>query len=475
MSSDSADVQGTPPLPAGQGAPPGPGAAPEHVAILGGGATGLILAYLLARDGVRVTVIEAGPTAGGLLSSFEPVPGVKLEHYYHHFFTHDVEIDWLLHELGIWDQAFFLKTTMGVYRDGQIYDFNGAADLLKFKPIGLADRVRFGASSLLMTRWGALAEREATPALDWFKRYAGPRATDAIWRPLMTSKFGDAAATVPLAWMAGRLRQRARSRRGAVERLGYVRGSMQTVVDALVAALNKLGVRILLGTPAESVLIENGRAVGVRTAAGEVRADRLVSTVPTDVLAALVERDRPDYAASLRRIEYLGAVATVLVMNKPLSPVYWLNVADAGFDFGGVIEQTHLVPASEYGGRHVTYLSKYAAWDDPIWKLNHEQLLERQLAQVDRLFKTDVRAQLERSFIFRARHAAPLIGLNFYERIPAMRSPVDGMFVASMAHVYPDERSVNNCVRVAAAAKAAMGYRGVMPPPGNSLAAKYGV
>jgi protoporphyrinogen oxidase len=442
--------------------------------IVGGGATGLCLAYLLARDGVPVTVVEAGPVAGGLLAAFEPVPGVRLEHYYHHFFTHDVEIEWLMRELGISDEAAFKKTTMGVYRDGEIFPFDGAADLLRFKPIGLVDRVRFGASSLLMTRWGALAEREATPALEWFNRYAGRRATDSIWRPLMTSKFGDAAATVPLAWMAGRLRQRARSRRGAVERLGYVRGSMQTVVDALVGALTKLGVRIMLDTPAESILIENGRAVGVRTKTGDVRADRVVSTVPTDVLAALVERDRPDYAASLRRVEYLGAVATVLVMDKPLSPVYWLNVADAGFDFGGVIEQTHLVPASEYAGRHITYLSKYAAWDDPIWKLNHEQLLERQLAQVDRLFKTNVRAQLERSYIFRARHAAPLIGLNFYERIPAMRSPIDGMFVASMAHVYPDERSVNNSIRVAAAAKAAMGYGGVMPPAGNSLAAKYG-
>lgn len=448
---------------------------PEHVAILGGGATGLCLAYLLARDGVRVTVVEAGPRAGGLLAAFEPVPGVPLEHYYHHFFTHDVEIDWLLKELGINGETFFKATTMGVYRDGKNHKFNGAADLLRFSPIGLTDRVRFGASSLLMSRWAALAEREETPALDWFRRYAGHAATEAIWRPLMTSKFGDAAEQVPLAWMAGRIRQRARSRRGTVEKLGYLKGSMQRLVDKLVAELSRLGVTVQLGTPASAIIVENGRAVGIRTSAGDVRADRVVSTVPTDVLAKLVEGDRPEYATELRRMEYLGAVATVLVMRKPLSPVYWLNVADSGFDFGGVIEQTHLVPATEYQGFHITYLSKYAAWDDPIFKLSDDELLARQLDQVDRLFKTKVRDQIEKTFIFRAKHAAPLIGLNFFEKIPAMRSPIDGMFVASMAHVYPDERSVNNSIRVAAAAKAVMGYTtGVTPPPGNSLAAKYG-
>ena len=81
----------------------------------------------------------------------------------------------------------------------------------------------------------------------------------------------------------------------------------------------------------------------------------MLATTPTPALAKLVQPLDAGYAASLDRIEYLGAMCTVLALRQPLSNIYWLNVADPGYDFGGVIEQTNFVPASEYGGRHLVW------------------------------------------------------------------------------------------------------------------------
>jgi protoporphyrinogen oxidase len=49
----------------------------------------------------------------------------------------------------------------------------------------------------------------------------------------------------------------------------------------------------------------------------------------------------------------------LLELDRSLSPYYWLNVGDRDMPFGGVIEQTNVLPPSTYGGRHVVDISSY--------------------------------------------------------------------------------------------------------------------
>ena len=59
----------------------------KNVIVVGGGITGLSIAYILSKSSNDVTLLEAGSKFGGLLNTFE-VGNNKLEFYYHHFFTH---------------------------------------------------------------------------------------------------------------------------------------------------------------------------------------------------------------------------------------------------------------------------------------------------------------------------------------------------------------------------------------------------
>ncbi|MEN1678272.1 MAG: FAD-dependent oxidoreductase [Planctomycetota bacterium] len=445
--------------------------------ILGAGATGLAMAYLLAKSGQRVRIHDAAERPGGLLATFEVAPGRPLEYFYHHFFTHDAELNWLLEELDIKEHATFSKSTMGIYREGRIHRFDGPVDALRFAPVPWLGRLRFLASSALLATRKKYASADDQRALEWFTRWAGPRATDAIWRPMMQIKFGDAAPEVPLAWMAGRLRQRVLSRRKGGERLGYLIGSSQLLVDRLVEKLIELGVELRLGEPVLQLVNDHNNAVcGARTINGDYHADRVFSTLPTSVLSTLIEPHNKSYAEELSRIEYYGAICTVLTLDQPLSPVYWLNVADKGYDFGGVIEQTHLVPASEYDGAHVVYLSRYVQLADDYWSLSDEEIKTRQIEQLGALFSTDINSSLRQSWVFRSRHAAPVTGLHFPRLIPQYRSPIDGLYVASMCHLYPDERSVNNSVRIAAEALRAAGENAAanLVPNGLSFAGRFG-
>jgi protoporphyrinogen oxidase len=417
--------------------------------IVGGGATGLASAYLAAKRGEQVTLLEASGRVGGLLSTFE-VGGTRLECFYHHFFTHDQEIRWLLEELGLAQEVRFVETKMGMYRKGKLSPFTTTMDLLKFPHLNLLDKIRFGLTSLFLSRQKNWKKYEDVPALDWFYQWAGKRTTETIWRPMLEIKFGEYANRIPVSWMIGRLQQRLKSRSQDKEKLGYLQGSLQRLVDALELALEKLGVTIIKNAPVESfIFADGGEVVGVKTPKGKFRADKTLVTIPTIHLSKLLPDDQADYRRNLEKIEYFGAICAVVITRQQLSNTYWINVADPGFEFGGVIEQTNLVPSGEYQGLHLTYLSRYATVHHPILYKKDEEIAALFKAQLQSIFPDLDNREVKDIKIFRTKTAATVCDLNFSQKIPAYRTPIPNLYVANMTHVYPDERSVNNSIKVA--------------------------
>jgi len=443
----------------------------KSLIVVGGGITGLASAYLAAKAGVRVTVLEGSNAMGGLLGTFA-VGGNRLEFFYHHAFTHDVELLWLLRELGIENRMQFRRGTMGVYRAGQSYPFNAPIDLLRFKPMGFGDKARFALTSLYLARVARWQEYENIPALDWFYSKAGRQTTESLWEPLLRVKFGPYANKVPLAWMIGRLRQRVNSRQGSQEKLGYMDGSLQVLLETLLRALDQKGVRLQTGARVQRVTICDGELKSLQTVDGEFEADAYLFTIPTIHLAELMQPVAEPYAAHLRQIEYFGAVCTVLELSRPLSSTYWLNIADPGFPFGGIIEHTNLVPAEAYQGRHLVYLSRYFAASDDLARMSPNATQNLMLAGLKKIYPSLGDTDILKTHVFSSRTAAVVCDLNFSKKVPACRAPLKRMYLAAMPHVYPDERSCNNSVRVAAEACKVMGFETTNIPRCASLSGK---
>jgi protoporphyrinogen oxidase len=441
--------------------------------VVGAGVTGLAAAYMAALEGRSVTVLEGAPTAGGLLATF-PVGGTRLENFYHHFFTHDAEFHWLVHELGIESRLRYFPASMGIYRNGRLHPFNGAADLLAFTPIGFVAKGRFAASSMYLAKVADWRKWEGVPCLEWFRAYAGKAATDAIWRPMLDIKFGPYADRVPAAWMVGRLRQRLNSRKHGGERLGYLHGSLSMLLERLLARLDQLGVRVLTHHPVIGLIGGSGRATGVRTPHGDFPADDILATVPADRLAGIVADFDATYAESLRRVEHFGAVCTILEMDRPLGPCYWLNVADPGFPFGGVIEHTRLLPPEEYDGRHLVYLSRYFERGHPLATMPTTEIGSLMTSALGTIYPQLRPDHILASYVFRTGTAAVVCDLNFSTKVPSMKTPIAGLTYGGMVHVYPDERSCNNSIRVAAEALMALGCNTDRVPRGSSLSGHVG-
>jgi protoporphyrinogen oxidase len=445
----------------------------QQLTVVGGGITGLATAYLAAKAGVKVRVLEGSPNFGGLLNTFE-IGGNRLEFYYHHFFTHDAEINWLIRDLGIADKLRFYDTTMGFFRNGKIYDFNGPVDLLKFKPMNLFEKLRWGLSSLYLGKMAQWESFEDVPCLDWFYKYAGKGGTNAIWKPMLDIKFGPYADQVPLAWMVGRLRQRLGSRKDGDEKLGYVDGSLNTLLQALMGRLREMGVELINETPVEAIHVENGELTGIRTPQGDFHGGKFIFTIPTIHMPKILQEGAPELAEQLANIEYFGAVCTILETDRKLSDIYWLNVADEGFPFGGVIEHTNFIPPERYGGKHITYLSRYFAMSEDLAQMSKAEIEEVMIPPLARIYPGFDRSWVKKVHIFRTNTAATVCDLNFSRKVPQCDTDIKNLYLANMAHIYPDERSTNNSIRVAAEACRVMGYQADMVPYNASLSGKIG-
>ncbi len=430
--------------------------------------TGLAAAYIAAKQGIKVTVVEGSDKFGGLLNTFE-IGGNQLEHYYHHFFTQDAELRWLLNDLGIADKAFYKKTSMGVFRNGKIYNFNSPIDLLKFKPVGLIGKVRFGLTSIFLGKFANWTKNEGISTLNWFYKWAGKGITDALWKPMLNIKFGPYASQVPLSWMIGRMAQRLNSRNDGDESLGYIQGSWKTLLDALVKKLEEMGVELIKNEPVEEFVINNNQIKAIKTKNLSIDGDKFLLTIPSIYFDKI--KNSP---LDANGIEYFGAVCTILEMKRSFSHIYWMNVADEGFPFGGVIEHTNFIPKEQYNNSHIVYLSRYFAMSEPLANMSEEEIKAVMIPPLKRINPEFSEDWIKKVYIFKTNTAATVCDLNFSDKVPACQTSTQNLYIANMAHIYPDERSTNNSIRVAAEACEVMDIKADFVPYGASLSGKIG-
>jgi protoporphyrinogen oxidase len=464
-----------------------------RIAVLGAGVCGLTAAHRLTRAGHVVDVYERWPGLGGQAATLDVGDGHRLERYYHHLFESDRHIAALYAELGMPDGIEWWPSRVGFFARGGLHPFVTPLDLLRFRPLPPAARVRMGAAALGLQLFASdRGPYEGVTARAWIERRMGRAAWREVWGPLLRGKFGARADEIAMVWLWSKLRVRRsiKGRDAREERLGYPRDSWEPLFDALARSVQRGGGRVLVDRPAARVS-RSGERLRVHAAPpGSFRAghdprafaaaagedyDRVLATVPNDVFAALLDDDLAaevgeGYLAGAASIEYFAALCLLLELDRPFGAYYWTNVADPALPFVGLIEHTNLVPAARYGGRRFLYVANYLPHGDPLLGLDGHALLDRYadgLHAVNRDF--DVR-WVRRLWRHVEPAAQPIVTVGYAQRIPPLRTPAHGLFLANTTQVYPEDRGTNYAVRLGEQAAwtvgaAAGGASGLPPAP----------
>ena len=417
------------------------------VGVIGGGIAGLTAAYELSKAGHQVHLFEKESQLGGQAATFE-VAGTRLERFYHHIFGSDVDIMQLIRELGLSDELSWLNSKVGFFYGGKIYDFVTPMELLKFRPISVFDRLRLGMITVYLRRYKDWRSLEGKTAREWLLRYGGRRNYDVVWGPMLRNKFGASADEVGMVWLWGKIHLRLSSRKGGREQLGYMEGSFGVLIDRLEQKIQDAGGAIHTASPVNKIVVQDGKAVAVQVGGQTYPCDAVIATVPSPAFLKLVPQLPADYAKKLADVRYQGAAVLVMILKKPLSHIYWMNISDPEVPFVALIEHTNFVNPSVYEGKRVLYVSNYLPMDDPLYSIGKDELIGRYLPHIKKFNPEFDTGWIEESYLFRDDAGQPIVGTNYSSKIPDHKSPISGLYLANTAQIYPEDRGMNYSVRL---------------------------
>ena len=325
--------------------------------VVGAGIAGLTCGAILAKNRRGVLVIEQSARPGGYCSSFE-----------HAGYTFDRGLRFLtgcelggaiygaLDELGLRDNIDFIKMKPSIRLIGSDYDFRMSAGedledkLIELFPMEAPAIRRFTAecrrvasesermsrkSPELMSIWQKLVF--AIAFLFRYRRTVGYGRKS--WQQVVEGFFEDpglraialsifsyfdpgVAARLPMMIL------------GVTEDFYYPRGGAQALADVLADGVQRYDGDLALNTMVDSILIEDGRAGGVKLSDGrELKARHVISNVDArQTFLKLVgeEHLKPKFARDLNKARLSGSA---FVVSLGVS----LNLRAMGFDGANIV------------------------------------------------------------------------------------------------------------------------------------------
>ena len=314
--------------------------------VIGSGHNGLISAGYLAKAGKRVLVLERRDVIGGATVTEEAFPGYHLSicSYVCNLFLPEVVEDLQLRRYGYdlrpYDPSYFVPFPDGdhyiAYLDGE----RTRREIARHDPRDVAAYQRYWAMwGRIINRMRPLLELDAPGDDDIARAFDGLEG-QADWHTLTERSVGDLldehfhSERLKAAFCTGgvigvnagprtpgtcyvKYHHLIGSIDGHQGAWGFVRGGMGSVATSLASFCRDAGVTIVTGAEVAEVDIAFGRAVGVRTLAGDrYTADVILSNAdPQRTYLGMVREDAlpADYAAGIRKIRSKGSVVKVLV------------------------------------------------------------------------------------------------------------------------------------------------------------------
>lgn len=414
----------------------------QRIAVLGAGPMGLAVAYQLALDGHLPVIFEADDRVGGMTAAFD-FSGLQIERYYHFHCISDSAFLQVLDELGLSGKMNWVATKMGYWYQHRLQPWGNPMALLTFKGLGWVAKFRYGLHAFLSTKrnnWKPLDHVEAT---GWIKRWVGKEAYEVLWQRLFDYKFYDYTSNLSAAWIWSRIRRIGRSRYSLFkEKLGYLDGGSQTLLDALKSAIETRGGVLRLSTPASEVVIEQGEVKGVRTATGFEAFDKVVSTVPLPYVPRLIPGLPASTSKAFAALKNIAVVCVIAKLRKPLTENFWLNINDPEMDIPGLVEYSNLRPLDP----HVLYVPFYMPGEHSKFKDADEVFLDKVKTYCMKINPDLVPEDFLDMRASRYRYAQPICDPGYLDRLPPAMLPVKGLWVADTSYYYPEDRGISESI-----------------------------
>ncbi len=413
-----------------------------RVAILGSGPAGLGAAYVLARRGVDVTLVEQRESVGGNAGSFE-LAGLRVDYGSHRLHpASDAEVLALLRErLGA---ELLTRPRHGRIRLlGRWIHFPlRAADLALRTPPRFGAGVVLDLAAKLLPRPASNGGEESFASV--LRRGLGRTICEEFYFPYARKVWG--LAPEEMSPVQARRRVSSGSIGKMLKRLlpgggsggastkgvfYYPRGGFGQISEALAAGALERGARLMLGTTATKLRLgASAHQVELEGPDGKcgLAAEYVWSTLPMPLLARVCEPAAPsDVIAAARALRFRAMLLVYLVLEADRFSEY-----DAHYFPGAELRITRLSEPKNYAalaeprGTTVLCAELPCQTEDAIWSMSEAELgalVREDLARAG----IPVRAKLRGVAVRRLSHAYPLYPIGYERHFAALDAWADSL------------------------------------------------
>ncbi|MDD5556349.1 MAG: FAD-dependent oxidoreductase [bacterium] len=457
-------------------------------AILGGGISGLGAAFSAASSGSTSLLLEKEERVGGLWGS-ECRDGFIFDHGVHGLYPAGPEMEATVAEMKRIVGDIFVeadKNTEILFRGRLVrYPLQPAEFFTTYGIEGFLWALTLVMARLRVTLTG---ERWMRSFRDYAVGNFGPLLYRIYFEPYLKKVWGVDPVRLDLESVARRVRRirirtflgqalrrslglRGRQTYDGLQplRIVYPRLGAQRMVDAIRAAAEEKGARIMTGAEVTGLRTEGGRWAVTVSRGGESReflARSVISTIPVpDLLGLLAPGPRDELAPTIGALRYRALrLLNVMIDCDRIFTAQWTYFQGDNFSFSRINEYRNLSPDFCPPGKTGLSVEFNCTAGDHLWSMPDDELFDLTARELEqpigrrRDIGRVVRARHTGYFSARFAHAYPLmeVGTSFHldrtraflARFPRLRSiGRQGQF----RYVNGDE-----CFHMAAAAVAAL-------------------
>jgi len=152
---------------------------------------------------------------------------------------------------------------------------------------------------------------------------------------------------------------------------------------------------------------------------------------------------------NLASIKYMNRITMILELKESMGNHYYLEICDPTFPFCEIVNHTTLVSPEYYDDTHIIYITDYVEADSVQMNYSSQKLLEDYIPYLKRINPKFQDEWIKNTNLFRENYAYPVIKTDYSRRKPDFNTPFPGIYIATEAHLYPDERDINSCIKLA--------------------------
>jgi protoporphyrinogen oxidase len=412
----------------------------DHVVVCGAGPAGLTAAYVLAKQGYGVTVLEQDDMVGGI-SRTARYKGFRFDIGGHRFFTKYAPVQALWEEI-LGEEFLEVPRLSRIHYDGKYFNYP-LKPFNALRGLGPINAVRIVWSYLRSHLYPHPVEENFE---QWVTNRFGQRLYQIFFKTYTEKVWGIPCTEIRAEWAAQRIQGLSLARailqstsltrrpteiKTLIDSFRYPRLGPGQMWESCRDRIRELGGVVHMEHRVTGLEVESGRvrAVHAETAEGERRfaADHVISTLPIRGLARSLRPAPPsdvlEAAAGLRYRDFL--VVALVLDQTDIFPDNWIYIHTPGVKVGRVQNFNNwseaMVPVP---GKTCLGLEYFCFEGDGLWAADDQELIDLASRELRELGLAPG-ANVEDGAVVRMPKAYPIYDADYRRHLDHIRDYID--------------------------------------------------